>query len=105
MLVMLFTFYLHPPPVKAKDAVCNPVVMSVLLSVMSVTRMRGQRAYRLHRLVAVAVGIECMSEDTLPGLACATQQSPQTRPLYLATTSHPKQPPGLARSSERTPVE
>jgi len=36
-----------------------------------------------------SVGIECMSGITLPGLARATQQWPQTRPLYLATTSRP----------------
>jgi len=54
---MLYRF-LRPPPVKAKDAICNPVVMSVLLSiclsVIGMREMRGQRAYRPRRLAAVA---------------------------------------------------
>jgi len=32
--------FLHPMPVKAKDAICNSVVISDLLSVIGMRRMR-----------------------------------------------------------------
>jgi len=41
----LQSFILHPLPVKAKDAICNPVVMSVCLSVIGMHGVGGQ----LHR--------------------------------------------------------
>jgi len=59
---------LCPPPVKAKDAVCNPNVMSVL----SVIRMREQRAYRLHRLAAVMAS----------GSGAATRHAPDVTGYY-----------------------
>jgi len=41
----------------AKDAICNPIVMSVHLSVcLSVIGMRGRRTYWPLRLAAVAAG-------------------------------------------------
>jgi len=46
------SIFLCPPPVKAKDAICNLVVMSV--SVIGIRGMRRQRAYRPRRLAAVA---------------------------------------------------
>jgi len=66
--------FLCPLHVNAKNAICNSVVMSVLLSVcLSVIGIRGQRAYRLRRLAAVPSICRDAATPHKPLIDCATR--------------------------------